>query len=335
MGIQDLTAEDAMPQREMLYAGVDAGGSHTRCVLADARGTVVAIARSGPGNATVAGRERALASLREAVLAALAGRYARIAHLHVAAAGTTVPEGLADLADARTTSHDTAAAFTGALVQGPGLIVIAGTGSAGYGEDGAGRGTLHGGWGPMLDDPGSGYAIGHAALLALADVYDERRPHGILTRALAARLGVDGRDTLLACVYERPLTAATVAAVAPVVPEAAAAGDEAAQRILARAGTDLGDLAGTLAVRLDLQRTALRVATLGGAFNAGPYLQRAFEETLRRYAPGARIVAPRFLPLIGALLLSFRGAGIPAGDDLLAQVKTSLHAYEAAQGRPA
>ncbi|HBK60965.1 MAG TPA: hypothetical protein DDZ84_09250, partial [Firmicutes bacterium] len=65
----------------------------------------------------------------------------------------------------------------GALVDDPGVVVLAGTGSFAVGR-GRGSGDAHdrnargivtrGGWGPLLGDEGSAYAIGLAALRAVA-----------------------------------------------------------------------------------------------------------------------------------------------------------------------
>ena len=102
---------------DALYAGIDAGGTATRCVVADRRGVVLGSGRSGVGNALIGGSAVALDSYRRALDAAIESEHrdAPLAHLHLAVAGTVVPEGVVGMAAAVTVSNDTAAAFAGAL----------------------------------------------------------------------------------------------------------------------------------------------------------------------------------------------------------------------------
>ncbi|MGB9595976.1 MAG: hypothetical protein ACPL7B_06800, partial [Candidatus Poribacteria bacterium] len=59
------------------------------------------------------------------------------------------------------------------------------------------------------------------------------------------------------------------------------------------------------------------VATAGSVFNAGKTLTRAFEETLKSYNSNIEIINPRFEPVIGALLLALKEAGIEINNKVL------------------
>lgn len=317
---------------EALYAGIDAGGTATRCVVADRRGAVLGSGRSGVGNALIGGPAVALDSYRRALAAALGPEHrdAPLAHLHLAVAGTMVPEGVVGMARVVTTSNDTAAAFAGALVHGPGLIVIAGTGSACYGEAADGRTALFGGWGPLLGDEGSGYAIGRQALARLALVMEGQIAHTPLTSALLGRLGVQDRRSLQRAVYDPPMPREDVAALAQLVAECADDGDLLARLLLAKAGGALGRTVGALAVALGLRGIEARTATLGGVFGAGKPFLAPFGRHLRRLAPGAPLVPPRFPPVVGALILSYRAAEVPVDTPLLAALSASLGEWDVA-----
>ena len=317
---------------EALYAGIDAGGTATRCVVADRHGSVLGSGRAGVGNALIAGLEVALDSYRRALDAALGPehRAAQLAHLHLAVAGTVVPDGVAGMAGGVTTSNDTAAAFAGALVEGPGLIAIAGTGSACYGEAVDGRTALFGGWGPLIGDEGSGYAIGRQALARLALAVEGQIAHTPLTEALLARLGAHDRPTLQRAVYGPPLPREEVAALTSLVAGHADGGDAFAALLLAEAGGALGRTAGALAARLGLRGGEARTATLGGVFGAGNSFLIPFSRELRRLAPGATAVPPRFPPVVGALILSYRAAGIAIDAPLLAALSADWGVWERA-----
>jgi len=318
---------------DALYAGIDAGGTATRCVVADRCGVVLGSGRSGVGNALIGGSAVALDSYRRALDAAIESEHrdAPLAHLHLAVAGTVVPEGVVGMAAAVTVSNDTAAAFAGALVDGPGLIAIAGTGSACYGEAADGRTALFGGWGPLLGDEGSGYAIGRQALARLALAVEGQIAHTPLTEALLPRVGAQDRPTLQRAVYDPPMPREDIAALAQLVAECAAGGDALARLLLDEAGGALGRTAGALAAALELRGEQARTATLGGVFGAGESFLVPFVRELRRLAPGAPVVVARFPPVVGALILSYRGAGIPVDAPLLAALSASLAGWEWAE----
>jgi len=64
-------------------------------------------------------------------------------------------------------------ALQAALGAGPGVIVIAGTGSIAYGRDAQGRTARAGGWGFAISDEGSAHWIGRAAVATLLRSADE------------------------------------------------------------------------------------------------------------------------------------------------------------------
>ncbi|WJH35503.1 hypothetical protein N6H14_05655 [Paenibacillus sp. CC-CFT747] len=70
--------------------------------------------------------------------------------------------------------EDTEAALEGAFAGGPGILVIAGTGSAAAARTEEGRLLSCGGWGPWFGDEGSGYWLGCEALRAAARAADGR-----------------------------------------------------------------------------------------------------------------------------------------------------------------
>src|SRR5207244_3470283 len=80
--------------------------------------------------------------------------------------------------------NDGAIALRAAIPRGPGVLVIAGTGSIGYGRDAAGREHRAGGWGYLLDDLGSAYVAGLAGLSAVLRAHDWRDPPTALTAPL-------------------------------------------------------------------------------------------------------------------------------------------------------
>ncbi|HEY8283236.1 MAG TPA: BadF/BadG/BcrA/BcrD ATPase family protein [Chloroflexota bacterium] len=310
-----------------LFAGIDAGGTSTRCLIADRYGRVRGIGHGGPGNSLLCGEDTALHSITDAVKDAVPDLAAGdLLHLHIAAAGTVVPAGSERLARTVTAGNDAPAALIGALIEEPGAIVIAGTGSACCGQDAGGRIVVEGGWGPLAGDEGSGYAIGREALRLMARAMDGREPEGHLLMALRERFAARDRAAFQAAVYSPPLPRDKVAAIADLVAQAARAGDRAARDILGQAGRDLAWAVADLLSHLGLLEREALVVTRGGVWQAGPSVLTPFTRALSRRAPRARVVSARFPAMAGALLLAYRHEGIRLEPERLATLEHDMGA---------
>src|SRR5919197_3314247 len=252
----------------MSYAlGIDAGGTLTTALLAAADGKAIAEGTGGPGNFQAVGEDAARVSIEAAINGALAatpdGPVAReqvaavaagLAGMHVpadyerftASVGQLLPAGRVRV------YNDGEVALAAATGGREGIVVVAGTGSIAYGADRSGRALSCGGWGYILGDEGSAYAIARQALRAASQAADGRAPASTLVAAFSTALGVPAYDYILRPVYGPPaMTRHQLAALAPFVTQCAADGDAAAQTVLATAGEELAALAITLARRLD------------------------------------------------------------------------------------
>jgi N-acetylglucosamine kinase-like BadF-type ATPase len=185
----------------MLLA-IDAGGTHTRGAILDASGRVLATGEGGPANWSTLG-DRAVEGIRAAIEGArsAAGGGAQLKGACVALAGyyppwhePAVASALAPLLGCPLRLEtDLRAAWAGATGLAAGVVVAAGTGSVAYGEDGMGRATRAGGWGPLAGDEGSAPWIGAAALRAIGRQLDGRGPKTELARLLPAAALPDSR----------------------------------------------------------------------------------------------------------------------------------------------
>lgn len=131
--------------------------------------------------------------------------------------------------------HDGLIALDAAYDAGSGVIVIAGTGSVVLARTKVNTLVRVGGWGHLIGDPGSGYAIGQEGLRAVAEAYDGGRETGLRAR-LREQCGITDGERLIQKVYQENFRVQTVA---PLVIDAAADGDEVAGRILATQAAEL------------------------------------------------------------------------------------------------
>src|SRR5438046_6075315 len=88
---------------------------------------------------------------------------------------------------------DVEIAFEDAFGDGPGVLVIAGTGSIAYGRNSEGAIARAGGWGHAISDEGSGYWIGVESVRAALQTRD-REGVSELLRELMDKIGAANVD---------------------------------------------------------------------------------------------------------------------------------------------
>jgi N-acetylglucosamine kinase-like BadF-type ATPase len=194
---------------------------------------------------------------------------------------------------------DAAIALHAALGTAAGMIVISGTGSIGYARSHRGQTWRAGGWGACFDDLGSGYDLGRKAITAALRDFDGRGERTLLTPRICRAL----RLTDITQIARQNLNTQQVAALFPLVLEAARQRDRVARRLLAEAACDLAQLALALGRRLGRGRM-VSVVCAGGVFLSSPTLQRTFARYVRRRMPSARVRLLRREPVEGALAMA-------------------------------
>jgi N-acetylglucosamine kinase-like BadF-type ATPase len=294
----------------MIAVGVDAGGSSTRAL------TSAGAESTGPGaNASAVGAREAAAIVTRTVAAALgAGAPDAIAVGAAGAGRESVRQAIAEALAAAfpgtrlAVFDDAPIALRAAIPAGPGIVLIAGTGSVAYAE--SERGAVRaGGAGYLLGDEGSAFAIGMAAARLYARVLDGRATADETTALVARELGAPDRDTLLAAVYDGPLVPARFAALAPAVIAFAGKGNRAATKIVQAAAGELGDLVRAAARAAGLADRNPAIALAGGLFAENSLLSFLLETRLNGDLPGATIVRGGDPPVRGALRLAEALAG--------------------------
>src|SRR5262249_12041824 len=145
----------------MAYSlGFDGGGTKTDCVVLDRSGAVIGEGRGGPSNPLRAGYDVAFRSISEAAAQALSHAGLRTGDVTSVCAGlagagrkSVVRRTIVFLAHefphavAQVTT-DLDVALEAAAGGGPGVVLVAGTGSAAFGRNVAGETARAGGYGP-------------------------------------------------------------------------------------------------------------------------------------------------------------------------------------------
>lgn len=198
---------------------------------------------------------------------------------------------------------DAGIALRAAIPNGPGIVLIAGTGSIAYAEHGERRARV-GGLGYLAGDEGSAFAIGMAAVRLYGRVLDGRAKADETTELVARMLGAHDRDAYLGALYDAPLVPATIAALAAGIVAFAGEGNRASTKIVQQAGSDLADLLKSAARGADLIESSPAVAITGGLFAENSLLSFLLESRIIVDLPGASILRGGDGAVIGALRLA-------------------------------
>jgi N-acetylglucosamine kinase-like BadF-type ATPase len=243
----------------MRVLGLDIGGSKTHAILTDGGGASVAECTAGSANIASVGHEAAASALDE--IAGRLGAGNRTSHgihaVFAGAAGADTRDGrdrLAALLSRRFPGarirvvHDTRIILAAGGLDA-GTVLISGTGSAAWARTGEGREARAGGWGYLLGDEGSGYAVARSAVRNALSEHDGGLPAGPLTAQLLERTGAAQPADLLDLFYRNP-ERRYWAGLAGAVFVLAARGDRAGAAIVDDAARYLSGLAAAVSERL-------------------------------------------------------------------------------------
>jgi N-acetylglucosamine kinase-like BadF-type ATPase len=308
--------------------GVDGGGSRCTAIVArmpqaaGAEPVVVGRGHGGPANPRVAGHDTAQASLDAAIAAAFAAaglprQPAAAACLGLAGVGLAADReavrhwaATAGIARRVTVVPDGLLPFADGAAKPWGVVLIAGTGSLALGRprsaplDAAMESDRCGGWGPLLGDEGSGYALGLAALKAVMRAADGRGPDTSLRAVLLERFGAAEPAALVARLHAPGVGRREIAAAARDTVAAADGGDAVATALVASAAIDLAEHVHTLATRHAFAAGGYPLRLAGGLLVGSESLRRLIVEALAAsgLAPGDVIVVSD--PAAGAVRLA-------------------------------
>lgn len=200
---------------------------------------------------------------------------------------------------------DMVIAMEAASGSGPGVVVIAGTGSIAYGRNATGQTARAGGWGFAISDEGSAHWIGRAAIAAAMRACDEGQ-HPALLNALMQAWHLQSREQMIMAANATPT--ADFSGLLPTIITAAESEDPMAHDVLAQAGAELAALAKIVIARLFPGGDEVRVATSGGVFRNAALVRQVFYNNLRLTYPHVLSSEDIVEAVNGALELARKGA---------------------------
>jgi N-acetylglucosamine kinase-like BadF-type ATPase len=319
---------------DALILGIDGGGSKALVALADKSGRVLEIRRSEGINPM---DNRGWRARFETHLRGFAGANG------LAGIGAAMPaygevedisaEQRGVIADAfgkvpQRVLNDVDAAQIGAFGGGPGILILAGTGSMAWARDVAGKSHRVGGWGETIGDEGSGHWIGRRVLGLVSQSLDGRAAPTKLVDAVFKALQLDHADPvngLEGWVSRLTHPRSEISALAAVCGRAAEVGDAGAVAILEDAADELA-------------RHFRAIAKPAGAALPWSYAGGTFNSRVLREAVASRIGSPPKTPLLppigGALLAAAQHLDWPVQQAWIERLAAAIEAMPAKDCSP-
>ncbi|MFU8839765.1 MAG: N-acetylglucosamine kinase [Nitriliruptoraceae bacterium] len=301
------------------YLAIDAGKTGTRAVVVDAGLRSATVTGRGLDNVAAIGGLEAVRSVLQEALARLPSLATAYDGVCIGLTGVLSPGHhaarvlglLGALAPARrvVVTSDAVTSYCGALGLRAGVVVAAGTGTVTLGVGPDGRLARVGGWGYLLDDGGSAFAIGRAGVRAALRTSDGRSAAEELLLAARSRFG--GTDAIVDAVYGAANPPSLVASFAPDVVALARAGDRSAAGIVEDAAAQLADGVAAAARRAFGTHRPVPVSWCGGVFRAGSVILEPFHRALDLAVDGAQPRPPAGDALDGAALLAASAGPTP------------------------
>lgn len=301
--------------------GIDAGGTHTRCQLADESGHILTDGCGSPANTNFVSSKSAQSAV-EHVLARALKSFDRKIEAAVIAGPHLPPTALAVVVRRAGTENvvvtdEFEIALAAAIPekesrsrQRRGVVIMSGTGSFCKGRNAEGAEKYVGGWGPLVGDEGSGYDLAREALAAVVRASEGRGGETMLTELILSHLKLGSVQELKKRLYAPPIKRHKFAELARCVFTAAQAGDGVAVEILRTGGVRLARLASPVLLGLFGKNERFLVALSGGILREESIMTATVSSEVKRIRPRADVFSPALQPVTGAVIIGLESIGV-------------------------
>ncbi len=298
------------PDDRGLYLALEGGGTRSQAVIMDKSGKVLGSAYSTDVNTNFVSFDTARGAVLQAVSSVLqsAGLTGKEIIWCVSALvgprfGIETFQALIPKAAYLYYNEREVVFARGGIFEPHGVAVVAATGATAWGlRKDDGRRAACGGWGSLLGDEGSAYAMGLSGLRAAVRAFEGRAPAPTrLVEAICDHFGFSMgtfHNQMIELAYQKPLSRAEIARVAMVVSELAVKKDPLATQIVKKVCADLTALALHTARQLFSPQEKFDVVFAGGLLNAGSIIIQPVRRSIKREFPQANLIIGREQPAV-------------------------------------
>ncbi len=305
-----------MGEFKRYVVGIDGGGTKTHAILVSPDGTVVSETTGGPTNLQTVGAAQAAKLLFElihecCVKGACDPDSLQSVVMGIAGAGrATDKAALSDAIHAISVKKklvlkniivetDARVALEAAFAGGPGVALIAGTGSIALYRTEDGKILRSGGWGKLLGDEGGGYVLSRDALNAVMRQHDGRTEKTLLTMKAMKHFEASTIDELIPKIY---VANGELASFAPAVLEAVVERDRVAHNVLVKNAGEMVELVRVLLMQVRPKKK-LPVALMGGLLENENVYAKMVRDKITGSLPNVVVQKPKFPAAFGAAII--------------------------------
>lgn len=300
----------------MVFLGIDGGGTKTEFVLFDENGEMLSRSLQDSACHWQSGSDKLSRVLEDGVNDVLMQANKKFEDI------TAVGFGVAGLGEDKdkdkasidicknffkdiplVIENDVHVAYIGAFGYEPGINIVAGTGSMGFGMDDKGNVARCGGWGHEIGDEGSGYWLGKKAVEIFTKQADNRMKKSYLYEMVKEKLNLEDDFEIMTIFQDEYFMSRTkTASLQHILLDAAKAGDISAIQAYEGAAKELIMLGVAIRDSLDFKEPPLKLSYTGGIFNVDEFLLSPFKN--RAEDMGFTICEPMFTPIEGAVIMA-------------------------------
>lgn len=305
----------------MNFLGVDGGGSSTDFIIINEKGTILGRSRKPTCHYAQTSLENFEKTMIEGIFQVCDEAKIAIAELDFSflgipgygeahkdmviinsIIGNILTSGLYKI------GNDAEVGWAGSLACKPGINIVAGTGTIGFGIDNIGKSARVGGWGPFCGDEGSAYWISKKALEIFTKQADGRIEKTILYHKMKSSLNITQDFDLIDIVINKMgKKREEIASISKIIYNAAEDNDKYAIEVFENAAYEHSLIIKSLISKLDFSNdNEILVSYSGGVFNSGEYVLKPLDMYLKDYNTKIKLIPPILKPITGAGLYALQ-----------------------------
>jgi len=300
------------------FLGIDGGATKTEAVIINEQGKLIAQTIGDPVNYHQGGIKQTANNLEKVINKALSSVKLQTMNITSAVFGLAgfdseqdkiILQQMAkslmtgDLADRVKVVSDVEIAFKSCFDIDYGIVLIGGTGTNCYGRGKNNQQFRSGGWGWLLGDQTSGFALGHMALQVIMKAFDGREEKTLLTELVLHKLKLNHASDIVDWAYQKDVPVAEIAELAPLVFQAFKKGDRVAINIVKEFIGETMLVVKTVAAKINLTDEQFCLGLIGGLFKEELMVELVRQE-LKKVLPKAKIVLPKIESVIAAAYMA-------------------------------
>ena len=198
---------------------------------------------------------------------------------------------------------DEVIALKGAFKEEQGILLISGTGSICYGQGKDGKTFRAGGYGHLIDDGGSAYALARDILHEVVMEADGRRKRTVLTDAVFDFLNLSSVEELISYIYDKKHSKKDIAAIAQIMNDEEVKTLDVVADIAKKEAVELTECVRTVYMQLQQENENIPMVLSGSVLLKNEVLREIFFTEMEKSLPKVKIVEAKNDAVHGAVFM--------------------------------